>query len=336
VLFVWAVALAAALLAPAAAPRASRAQALRALAFVLVIALLALVRHNAVVVLPVAALVLWCARPDARVGPRLLVALAPALLFLLADATIARVWHVRPEHIERHLMASDLAGLVARDPATLPSLHYLGPFLLVPVDELRARYVPGEIETGIWSPAMLADPVALRRDYRQAWMRHPLALAVIKAQAFARTLGFPRPHLFIYYPQVEPNEYGLAFHPAHAALRAAWGGLTLALGTTEAWRFVFGEHWVWVAIALGWLGFALASPRRRVLALPLALPLAYHLSYLLAAPADDYRLMYPATLVVQVVTVAWLVDRATRPLAAWLRSRRRALPEAARALPPRR
>ena len=39
----------------------------------------------------------------------------------------------------------------------------------------------------------------------------------------------------------------------------------------------------------------------------LLIPLGYYLSYLLATPVHDFRFMYPSTLMVQCVALAWLI-----------------------------
>ncbi|MGH9844745.1 MAG: hypothetical protein ACREEM_39005 [Blastocatellia bacterium] len=40
----------------------------------------------------------------------------------------------------------------------------------------------------------------------------------------------------------------------------------------------------------------------------MSIPLCYYLSYLLAAPATDFRLMFPATLFVQAVVSSLLMS----------------------------
>jgi hypothetical protein len=62
---------------------------------------------------------------------------------------------------------------------------------------------------------------------------------------------------------------------------------------------------IWLLADCAWIVFLISS-RRRPLALVPLLPLAFYLSYLPATPAHDFRFMYPATLVVQAITLASL------------------------------
>ena len=144
-------------------------------------------------------------------------------------------------------------------------------------------------------------------EYLGAVRHFPLAIAAVKLAAFRAVAGFDDTHLFFYFPQIDHNDLGLASWHPDGELQNAWAAFGLDSAEDPVWRLLFATHWIWMAIGVAWLFLAAVRPARRRLALVLLLPLAYHASYLLAAPAADYRLMYPATLVLQVMMVAWLL-----------------------------
>jgi hypothetical protein len=78
-------------------------------------------------------------------------------------------------------------------------------------------------------------------------------------------------------------------------------------------RWVSGVHLVWMIVDLLAVAgivarsWRLGEARYRYLAAVLLLPAAYYLSYLFATPMFDFRFMYPSTLMVQCVTLSWLL-----------------------------
>ena len=75
-------------------------------------------------------------------------------------------------------------------------------------------------------------------------------------------------------------------------------------------RWLTGVHLVWIVVDVAWIaGVFAVSVRRRshppwVAILLVFLPLSYYGSYLLAMTARYFRYMYPATLLVQVLTTS--------------------------------
>ena len=315
VLLVWACALALRLLSgPPEAPL-SRRTWLRIAALTAVAAALGMVRHNAVVTLPFAGLAiafaLW------RSSRALAVALAflPLLVSLGAEAVLERAFHVQDSHLERHMMAFDLVGVCALDARACDRLPFIKSYILAP--DYQRRYVPGNMALSFWTDPPLLNPEAmwfgdrLRAEYLRAARELTPLLVKVKVQAFVPLLGLGGPHMLI-YQGLHPNELGLRLNPRFAPVRARLGELTVQCGDSPLLRYVSGVHLVWLLAAVLWIAALLASPRRRPLALVMLLPLSFALSYLLAAPAADYRFLYPATLVVQAMTLAWLPGLALR------------------------
>jgi hypothetical protein len=316
VLMLWACALASRLLGgPREAPEGRRTW-LRIAALTAVAAALGMVRHNAVVALPFAGLaVAFALRRSSRA---LVVAMAavPLLVSLGAEAALERAFHVQDSHLERHMMAFDLVGVCALDARACDRLPYIKSHILVP--DYRRRYVPGNMALSFWTdPPVLSSEAMwfgdrLRAEYLRAAWELPGLLARVKLQAFLPLLSIGGPHTFI-YQELYPNELGLRLNERFAPVRARLGELTVRSGESPLLRWISGVHLVWIAAGVLWIAALLASRPRRPLALVMLLPLSFALSYLLAAPAGDYRFLYPATLAMQGMTLAWLLGRLGRP-----------------------
>ncbi|HEY0558377.1 MAG TPA: hypothetical protein VGG20_29265 [Thermoanaerobaculia bacterium] len=311
VLLLWTCAVAARLVSePRGAPANGRIWA-RIAALTVLAAALGMVRHNAVVTLPFAGLAiafaLW--RPSRR-ALAIGMAAVPLLLSLGAEAALERAFHVEDSHLERHMMAFDLVGICALDARACDRLPYIKGYILAP--DYRQRYVPGNMALSFWTAPPLLNPDAmwfgdrLRAEYLRAARELPGLLARVKLEAFFPLLSVGPPHMFI-YQALDANELGLRLNARFAPVRARLGRWTVAAGESLALRWISGVNAVWVVAALAWLAALLASPGRRPLVLVILLPLAFALSYLLAAPARDYRFLYPATLSLQAVTFSWLL-----------------------------
>jgi hypothetical protein len=213
------------------------------------------------------------------------------------------------------MMAFDLVGICALDARACDRLPYIKSYILVP--DYQKRYVPGNIALSFWTAPPVLNPEAmwfgdrLRAEYLRAARELTPLLVKVKVQAFVPLLGLHGPHMLI-YQDLSPNELGLRLNPRFAPVRARLGALTVGAGESLLLRWISGVHLVWILAAVLWIAALLASPRRRPLALVMLLPLSFALSYLLAAPAGDYRFLYPSTLAMQGMTLAWLLGLALR------------------------
>jgi hypothetical protein len=311
VLMLWACAVALRLLAR---PEASaRRTGLRVAALILLSALLGMVRHNAIVVLPVAGLVVATALWRRSRTLAVVLAAAPLLVSVGGDRAIQELYHVRPVHLERLLMAFDLAGVCDLDARACAELPYTRSHL--DLRDLRERYVPGDVGRFFVRglpvlPGAEARPDPLKAEYLEAFRRFPGLVVKVKVEAFAPLVD-PQGNRLLIYPQLDGNEFGLRLDPRFATVRAALIRATLWAGEKNPLlRLVSGLHLVWLVANVLWIVILVAFPRRRTLALVLLMPLAFYLSYLLAAPEPDYRFMYPSTLVLQGVTFSWLLGAA--------------------------
>lgn len=286
----------------------ARPSAARTTALVLVAAAYGMVRHNAVVTLPILGLFLavaaWRRLPK---GAAVALAAAPLAAALAGGALLSSAFDVRESHPGGQVMVFDLAGLCAEDRSTCGESPLFRRHLRIP--DLRARYRPGDLGSIFWEQPVAVDPRILDpklsgelgEQYRDVAEDHPLLLAEVKAESFWSLLGTEETDYF-FHDSVMENPFGLQPQPQLAGAReklVAWGRETAAGGL----RWIAGVHLVWLVVNVLWIA-ALALRGRRELALLLLVPLAYSFSYLLAATVQDYRFLYPSTLFVQVFTLA--------------------------------
>ncbi len=292
---------------------------------VLTAAALAMVRHNSVLILPVAGLALWGALPPPRRWRGVALALAPAVVFALGSFTLERGFAVRKSQVTSTVMVLDLVALCASDP---PACHAL------PWTESHTRNQPaladyhlGDTEIPIWkamqpvATAMQTDRARLRAEYREAWRRFPAALVACKIEGFVSLLGLEKTHYFI-QGSITDNPYRLALDGRLAPIRSWLERTAYGVADHPLLRWVSGVHALWLLVnAIGVSGsLALGRTRRNAsltrLGVVLLVPLVYYSSYLPVSTVRDFRFMYPATLFVQCVTLASLVGcwrRTARP-----------------------
>jgi MFS family permease len=306
-------------------------------------AALGLVRHNAVAVLPLIGVVVWMAvRPRLGRPAAVAWAAAPLALYLVAGPLIDRGFAVRKLHPESQVMVLDLVGLCAADRAACPRRlpwtwsHVLDAGAL-------AAYRPGDVGFIYWDqpphvdPSMGDDYPRLRAEYLAAFRERPGLFARVKLNAFKPLLGRWRTEYFI-HDSIVWNPYRLTLRDtALAPLRRSLTTTASRVAWNAGLRWISGVHLVWLLVDAAWVAGLLAAwlrtreERYGFLAAVLLIPLAYYFSYLAAAPGHDFRYMYPATLLVQCVTVSWA-------LGAWAArgpARRRSTPPGPRRAPDR-
>jgi hypothetical protein len=281
-------------------------------------AALGMVRHNAVVVLPVIGLILWeGARRSFGRGRALALAAAPLALYLLATPLLDRGFGVQEFHPDSQVMALDLVGLCAADRAAGRDLCPRLPWTRAHILDAGslAAYRPGDIGFIFWDQpphvdrSLSADYPRLRGEYLRALHEFPGPLARVKLEAFETLLGLDQTYYFFHGSIVE-NPYRLALGQRLAPVREALSAWTKRVGDHRVLRWISGVHLVWLVVdLLAVAGFLAASFRRgdRMLAWVALVPLSYYASYLLATPVHDFRFMYPATLTVQCVVLSLLI-----------------------------
>lgn len=291
-------------------------EAARLVTTVVLAAFLGLVRHNAVVVLPIVGAIL-AHRSRRRPGLAAVLAFAPLGLFALVGTALDRGLRVADRSPAPVIMVLDLLGLCATGPEVCAELPWTRAHVLDP--DALGRYLPGDIGFFAWGepkvvdyPAVARDRSRLTTEYWRAIRRFPLVFARVKLEAFSNLLGLKSTYYFVHATIVD-NPFGLHLEPRSAGARELLRSATEGVAKHPIMRWVSGVHALWIAIDL--IGIAALwswhkSPAGQgvgPLASALTVPLAYYLSYLVATPVHDFRFMYPATLAVQCFLFAGAV-----------------------------
>lgn len=279
---------------------------------------LGLIRHNAVFVLPLISWALWAGLRKWRFAKPAAAALAaaPLALYLIANPLIDLVFGVEKLHPDSQILALDLVGLCAEDRAVCARLPWTQSN--IPDERDLVHYRPGDIGFIAWDeprhvdPALRGDYPRLRSEYLQAAREFPLLLAKVKWEAFKTQLGIDQTYYF-FHDSIVDNPYGLALNSRFVPVRRLVSLAAGSIAIHPLLRWISGVHLVWIVVNVLWLAGLLAvsirrrEPKHRFLACLLLVPLGYYLSYLLATPIHDFRFMAPATLMVQCVTLSWLI-----------------------------
>ncbi len=288
-------------------------------------AVVPLIRHNAVVVLPAVCLLLgWTAARG--LGWRgWAVALLPPALYFGANSALYRLFPIERLRPANQIKALELVGVCYVNPAAIGELPFTAAHLRQ--DIFRERYFFATVGPLIWEQPPIVTPGyvtggpndELGREYLLALRRFPRELIEVKLRALVWVSGwYHTPYWF--QPRLEPNNLGLAHTATLEPLRHAWVSLAGHVAAHPRLRWVGGVAGVWAAanVVLLLLCVFLRCGTRRAMLLVLLIPLAYYASYVLAAPAQDFRLTYPATLMVQIASLAVFIAAARTVL--WRRS----------------
>ena len=110
-----------------------------------------------------------------------------------------------------------------------------------------------------------------------------------------------------FHVKLDDNAYGLTQNETFKKARLGWQLLANNIHSITLTSFIGGEHLVWLIINVSLLILLISKRQlRSMLFIVLLIPLGYYLSYLLACTGDDFRFMYPATLLVQVIALSLL------------------------------
>lgn len=263
--------------------------------FLASVALAVLARHNGLVLLPVLVSILLLAPwPAGRRRGALLTAGTLAVTLGLSPILHAAFDVERRYVHENYVMSYDLLQLCEVDGQ----------------GEGCAERMLAEAGSKEFESFYRRDP-ALWAEWTRVVLAHPLALSLVKLELFAGTLNLSKgPHdYFLAKVDWRFGRYGLARDPARREMRQALAAFTSRIGRLPGLRWVLGSHAPWFTIsALGTFWLVWRSWRERHLDPRVglfALPFAYYMSYLPIFTTGDFRYMYPATLVVQVLTISW-------------------------------
>jgi hypothetical protein len=285
-------------------------------ALILLMALALLLRQNALpLVVPFAVLLALLARrrKTLRRGA-FLFALLPLVIAQAGKGVLSFTHSVQQTHTIQSAMALDLVGMIIRNrelcadfPVTCAHLR----------PDYEARYLPGHVTPLMWDsdsilPLEFITPErneALRTEYERAIVRHPLTLAKVKTEAYLRLL---KPEIrYTFQTQMTPNDLGIEHHSETELIRRLLTGVAARVSSSPL-RWMFGIHLVWLSLGVARLLMAAYRIRRThdsrevFIAVILTIALIYALTFLAATLAHDFRYLYPATLLIQILFLSEL------------------------------
>jgi hypothetical protein len=297
---------------------------LRISAIIVLISLVMLIRWNALILYaPLAVAFYWIlADKGFSQRARLLLPGMPLSVCLLLFVLQYQVIGVRRAHQERVALALDLASMIVYDPRLCQDLPLESCSTIV--GRITKDFVVGRGAIdhtlnqglGTMEPAFLglASSDFLVHDLWLAATDHPQTYASVKLLNY---WDYIRPRDRYYFQSfMHPNNMHLAFDPRSEPIRSQLFVLLHGVYEHPALRFISFVHLPWLVINLA--GLALCCAYRftyrqsRVLGTVLLIPATYYGSYLLALTASDFRFMYPAMLLVQIILIglvpAWWAD----------------------------
>jgi hypothetical protein len=282
------------------------------------------VRYNAVVMLPLFLLFLVLA---VRRTYRLAAAVTAVALIIgpfAVHEAFVRLSGAERSHPGRQIMCVELVGMCVEQEELRSTLRYTSRYLIE--DHFRNVYIPGNamLITG-WLPEshqvvrkgyMDGDFERLSREYRRAIRTAPATWLTVKIKAAAASLFDQNP--IWHQNSIDANPWGIAFRDDLRFIRSSLLAIDSGIQADLVLRFLCARHLPWLALnvilaMLAGIAAGLARTRGSLLLLVLLLcPMAYYVSHLVAVANHDYRYMYPATLLMQILVVCGAVERAVR------------------------
>ncbi len=284
-----------------------------------------LARHNALVCLPAFVLIAYAYARQRGLRKWWGLAAAGALVLVAGGFRqgLPRLVHAREEYPTQQLHGVELVGLCAVDEENCELLPHTASHLIMP--DWRRYYQFGYAGSVIWEKPQLLHPAywqpeVVAAEYWRAARLRPWDLAEVKWRAFCGHLGLSRTHYW-FHTDIARNELGLQWSVRFARAREALLATGLWVARHPVLRWISGVHLVWLVWCCGATVVALVrwwydgTPARLLVLGWWLMALSYYASYLLATVAHDFRFMYPATFVTQLLLVSsaagWLWRQAT-------------------------
>jgi hypothetical protein len=287
---------------------------------VLLMGSLFLIRYNAIVLLPIFFMLLLynskrLSNPKESIIPVILWCLLPFFFYLVVQKQFYAAFSVKKVYPENQVMAIESVGALVADLDNEKYVSYVKSHL---TPNFKEVYYPGNVASVMnWAGSEktvnqqtfnIADE-HIKPEYFSLVMHAPITIAKIKMEGFYNMLK-PSTRKYWYHKQLDPNDLGLAQNETFKSIRSGWQSAADRIHSLMLTNLIGGEHFIWLLMNIALLIQMIRKKQMRsMLFIILLLPLAYYFSYLLAITSDDFRFMYPATLLVQVVALSLLFSR---------------------------
>jgi len=247
----------------------------------------------------------------------LTLAISPLVICCLFLYLQYNVIGVRRTHNERVALALDMASMIVFDPSVCETLPLESCDLIQ--GKITNQFIVGAgaidytINQGLstMEPAYVALTLnpSLPHELWLAATHYPWIYGTIKVLNF---WDYIRPRDRYYYQSfMHPNNLNLSFNPRFEPIRNELFILLHVVYEQPVLKFVSFVHLPWIMINL--IGIVLCfvfgqkTGQLRVTGMILLIPATYYFSYLIALAASDFRYMYPSTLIMQMITIGFLL-----------------------------
>jgi len=271
-----------------------------------------LVRHNAIVLLPVFMLQLYLLSNSYITTRKLKFSgiensLLLLLVYFIISHQIYNSYHVTKTHPENQVYATECLGILVNNIENKKYLPYIYGHL---TPNYATAYIPGNVAPIMWwGPVKAVDSTFDRNDsqftaqYYNLIKHAPLSLVKVKWDGFKLMIP-PRIKYHWFHPQLDSNKYGLAQNENFKNIRLNWISRTKHVLSATPFAYIFGGHLLWfiLNILLLVLFFIKKLSPNVIFTTVLFIPVLYCLSYLLASTDPDFRFIYPSTLLMEVLS----------------------------------
>jgi hypothetical protein len=278
-----------------------------------------------------------------------LVVCLPVVLFLFMHLAVKNIFQVKNLYAEDYVKATELAKFIRKHPDLKDSYPLTAAHESSPVMVLNESYLDefdnskiyfwadaapsedclqytsctnplGSCELILDLPENSALPCfrradvkseALDEEYWRAVKDYPVSMATIKLNQ-ARYMLYPDPQAETFHSTISANKFGLSLNESFAGIRDA---LTSVYRETNKSLYLLLSHLVWLVAGLTFFAAFLAksikrSPPDALFYLSLLfIPLVYYSSFAVAATNAEYRFMYPATFLVQLLASVFIIAK---------------------------
>ncbi|HXP52080.1 MAG TPA: hypothetical protein VN922_19145 [Bacteroidia bacterium] len=270
-----------------------------------------LTRHNAIILIPVFFLILYFLSEGTEPSNKFklkntMSGVYLILVYVIVLVQINSAFKVTQTHPENQVFATESLGVLVNDSGKKKDLPYMASHL-TPI--YRKAYIPGNVAPIMWwGPIKAVDPTFDRnnKEFLQQYydlLKHdPLSVLRVKWDGFIMMLK-PSSNDSWFHEQLDVNQYGLVQNERFKDIRTSMINTLNSIYKNKIIQYCFGEPAIWIVI--NGIVFLMLFIRKRkgnaILISILLLPAGYYCSYLLASTGPDFRFMYPATVLMQVI-----------------------------------
>ena len=299
----------------------SKTRKMNAILMGLCFAIAASLRHNSIVLIPIACIsltvVLW---RQFKWRTALTIASLPVITFLIIHTILQFFITIKGRHTERFVYAADMI-LFESMYGENPEMHivYLDSFLK---ENYRMHVKFGHVIPlldQIADKSLVLDASnfkEIKKNYTDLWKRYPLQLARIKIYSFISILGID------WSFDVISGYYGRKFHDnktniEDSYLKSASPLIHLfnQIGFRRIYRPIILGHYLWLSLSIAtialigsiWLKNRCTNRTLEVWIVLLSFPIVYSLSFLIACPQASYRYVMPSNLIIQIYFILFVV-----------------------------